>query len=196
MLAPPPTCAHNDQVLTIDSLLSFLKPGNARAILFWLLPVSMLLLLDTYTIIVVSELFGAYLTLAVSATVSLSGVFLSALSLNRHQRLLRRAVFLSGRPDRMYRTIAASFTAGLLFLGPGGATAVLGLLCLLPVFRVVPGYILSRAFRDQLSQVYEYLKMENAGHVSATAQAIVQENDAVPEIRGKSDDAPGSGESD
>lgn len=183
-------------MLTIDSLLRFLKPGTARTVLFWLLPVSALLLLDTYTVILASEQVGAYLTLAVSATLSLLGVVVSLMSLRRQQRLLRRAVFLSARPDRMYRNIAAAFVSGLFFLGPGAVSAVLGVVCLLPVFRYVPGFLLTRSVSDQLSQVYEYLKIENTDSASAFTKPVVQENEPVPGVDRPTENTPGSGEPD
>ncbi|MFP4508728.1 MAG: FxsA family protein [Spirochaetota bacterium] len=183
-------------MLTIDSLLRFLNPGSARTVLFWLLPVSALLLLDTYTVILASEQVGAYLTLAVSATISLVGVFVSLMSLRRHRRLLRRAVFLSAEPDRMYRNIAASFVAGLCFLGPGAVSAALGVVFLLPVFRCIPGYIVTRSVDEQLSQVYEYLKIENTERASAFAKPVIQENEPVPGVDRQSENSPGSGEPD
>ncbi len=195
-LAVDRTTAHNGRVLTIDTILRFLKPENSRAFLFWLLPVSMILLTDAYTIILASEQFGAYMVLAVSATVTLLGVLISILSIRRHQRRLRRAVFLSAHPNSMYRIIGASFVSGLLFLGPGAVSALLGALCMLPVFRLIPGYIVTKRFENYLGHVYEHLKMEHVPGVSAFSDAMIQQDKTEPQVDRQPEHAPGAGEQD
>ena len=146
-------------------------------LLLYLLLASVMLLADAYSLLVLADRYGLYLVLGSAGSVSLLGVVAAVLLLARRLRLLRQAVYLSESPWRHYRNALALFVGGLLFLPPGAVTTALGIMCLLPVIRHIPGWVLTALTRAELNPVYDFLKMEDA-HADGMALSDISNGDA------------------
>ena len=149
-------------VLSTHTMLRLLRFRFVAPFLLYSLFLSGLLLADAYSLLVLAADYGLYLVLGIAGSVSLIGVILTVLLLARRLRLLRRSVYLSASPWRHYRNALALFCGGLFFLSPGAPTSAIALICLLPIIRELPGWLLTVLTREPLEPVYDFLKLEDA----------------------------------
>ena len=141
-------------------LLSLVQIERVTRTLFFLLLVSLLMLLDGYVLVLVSRSLGIYLLLAVEATTGLVGVLLIRNSYGHVLEQLRREVHDGRYPAREFRLIGCLIVSALCLIVPGFATDAVGLLALLPPLRWLVGYAIERTGRAGLEELYEYVKLE------------------------------------
>lgn len=101
------------------------------------------------------------------AIIAASGIGLLALTMNSISRLnrqLRKNIRKGIYPEREFASVGGVIIAGLFFLFPGALTNAIGLLLLLPPFRVISGKMVTRSQQARLQETYEYLKIQEFSH--------------------------------
>ncbi len=176
-------------------MLKLLRFRFVAPFLLYSLILSALLLADAYSLLILAPDYGLYFVLGVAGTVSLTGVIITVALLAHRLRLLRRSVYLATSPWRHYRNALALFCGGMLFLSPGVATSTLALICLLPLLREIPGWILTALTRNELEPVYDFLKLEDAGDTfDPSAKRMQRSAESAEQITDAPDQASSSHE--
>jgi UPF0716 protein FxsA len=140
---------------------SLLRTEALAKLLLTGLLLSLILLLDGYVLILLSRRVGIYLLLATTASTGLVGV-VTVLSAHRSRvRELEKRVGEGIYPAREFRHLMSLVAAGACLLIPGLATDGIGVLLLIPPMRSLVGWSLEAAFREPLTELYEYLRIEH-----------------------------------
>jgi len=124
------------------------------------LGVGLLVLLDSYLLLVLARHFGTYLLLAGAAFTSLTAAFLTFRAYRFEVEKLGASIQVGRYPRREYIRMLGLLVGGGLLVIPGFATDLIGLLiCIRPVGSLV-GLLLERTFRARLQTLYEFLRLE------------------------------------
>jgi UPF0716 protein FxsA len=126
------------------------------ALLYSLVPLGEIVL-----ILLVGDLIGRYLTLAIAASTGLLGALIAARQLrgllDRARARIRAGVY----PGPEFVDIAGVLVASLLLVTPGFVTDAIGLAMFVPAARKAVGGLITRRLQRRLTEVYEYLRLSD-----------------------------------
>jgi len=146
-------------MFSIRSLLNFFRVEFLRGFLFLLLLYSLFLLGDAYTLMYLAQQYGVFLALATSATITFAGILLIAANVRAILGRVRRRVRDGVVPGRDYDRLAGILLSALLLVTPGFITHALAVVFFLPILRRLAGSLITRSFKTELAQAYDYLKI-------------------------------------
>ena len=142
--------------------LKFIDRSLFKLILV-LLSYSLVPLAEIFLFIYLGTLVGSYLILALAAVVGLVGALIAARQIQRALAKLKKKIRLGQYPGREFVDLAGILVGGILLITPGFITDLFGFLLFLPVFREALGRALVKRLHRSFKEVYEYLKLKDAG---------------------------------
>lgn len=146
-------------MVDMKSLLRFFDRDFAIKTYLVLLLFSLLMIVDGFVLVYLSEQYGVFLVLAVEAAFGLFGGIIVLDAINRQLGMLRKKIHDGVYPHFEYCSVAACMAAGLLIVIPGFASDAVGVIILIPGVRYLVGMGLTAPLRSRLREAYEYLKM-------------------------------------
>jgi len=112
-------------------------------------------LFDFYIIFKIAYMLGNYLSLAVLSAFSGFGLLILITQLNKNLDSIKNT-HLSGYEEKPFLYFLGSIPAVVFILIPGFLSTFLGLLFLIPPIKATIGNLLSRLFKIDWTEIYEY----------------------------------------
>lgn len=149
-------------MFSIEFLLKLLNRDKISKYIYSILLVSLLTIVDFFTLFVFSEMIGIYLYLAIIATISLLGVFILVNIIKEQIIILEKKHANAIFPKDEFNHITALFITSILVVFPGIISSLLGLIIILiPQLRLLIGRSLSKRLKLDWNAVYEYKEIFN-----------------------------------
>lgn len=146
-------------MLSIQFILNIFKGTKAVQIIFMLLGVSLILIIDLFLTIYLSNIFGEYLIMAIICSISFIGLFFSV-------RRIKKLIFSINEncgngvfPGNSFFEISGIFCASIMIFIPGLISTIAGFSLLLPFFSVIGGRYISNKISTDWHTIYEYMKI-------------------------------------
>ena len=124
-----------------------------------LLLLSLLMIGEIYLIQFISEFWGTYFTLAITALTGLVGLGFSFRDVLVLIKAVKAGSAAGSYPEKELILLSGSIIGGILLLIPGFLTDCLGFLGFFPVVRGLYGRLFTRNRRGNMNELYEYLKL-------------------------------------
>lgn len=144
-------------------MLRFFERSSLIRLFLQVMLVSLLFLVDGFLLIRAADRFGDYLALSLSAATGLISLLFLVNSATTILDELRWKVREGIYPTPEYSALAGVLLASALLLTPGFFTDAIGAVIYLPPFRNLIGWAITSRLKEQLTRVYEYLKLSEFG---------------------------------
>lgn len=139
-----------------DFLLKVIDKENTTRFISKLLFLSLLVVIDFFTLFIFGNLIGIFLYLAILGLIILIGVTSSIKEIKREIINLEKSNSIGIYPEKQFYRLTGLYLAVLLIVLPGLLTTLIGLLLIIPKFRFSIGRILSKSLKLDWNAVYEY----------------------------------------
>ena len=140
-----------------DFLLKLINKEKASKYIYTLLLISLTSIFEFIMLFYFSKMMGLYLYMAIIASLSLLGVFLTISMIKKQITILEKKHRNGVYPENEFYCITTLFFASIFIIFPGGITSFIGLgLISVPYFRILIGRTLSRSLQLDWNSVYEY----------------------------------------
>lgn len=140
-------------------LIKFVDRGFILKVLYLLLLFSALPIGEIALLLYLKDLLGTYLLLSAVAVTSLAGVGLAFVQIRAILADIRAQINDGSYPAAGFVALAGAFAGSVLLIAPGFVSDFLGLLLMLPSFRLMIGRAVTAGMKDRLKELYEYLKL-------------------------------------
>jgi len=124
---------------------------------------SLIPLAEIVLILHVGGIFGNYLVIALTAALSLLGILIAFGEIDALIKQVKRKLKNGDYPGKEFIGIAGVLAGALLMISPGFITDAIGLCLFIPVIRNCVGKLITSKMENQLKDIYEYLKLYDAG---------------------------------
>ncbi len=149
-------------MFSIEFLLKLLNRDKISKYIYTILFVSLITIVDFFTLFIFSEMIGIYLYLAIITTVTLLGVSILINFIKTQIVRLEKKHDVRIFPEEEFYHITALFITSIFIIFPGIISSILGLIIIIiPQLRVLIGRILSKRLKLDWYAVYEYKEIYN-----------------------------------
>jgi UPF0716 protein FxsA len=124
-----------------------------------LLAFALIPLAEIFLFVLLGNVIGNYLVLAIAAVVGMIGGFITLSQARRTEARLREAIRAGGWPGRELTDLAGYLAAGALLITPGFITDLAGILLLIPGLRIRVGRFLAAKLETRFKEFYDRMKM-------------------------------------
>jgi UPF0716 protein FxsA len=142
-------------------LFRFLDLDFLLRLIFILLLYSIVPIAEIILFMVLGELVGKWLIIAVAAVIGLLGMLFAIREVRVTLERLRARIRRHEYPGSEFVDLAGILAGAILLLTPGFITDFVGFLLLIPFFRRVLGRLVTRHMDRSLHEVYEYLQLSD-----------------------------------
>ena len=146
-------------MLSIQFIISTFKDIKAIQMLYFLLVVSILLVLDLFSTIYLTHIFGEYLILAIICTVSLLGLFITVRRIKNLISTISENCNKGIFPGNNFYIITGIYIAAFFIILPGFITDIFGFISLFSFFALHIGKYISLKTQTDWHTVYEFMKI-------------------------------------
>lgn len=146
-------------MLSIPFILNILKDSKAVQILYLLLAVSIIQVVDLFTTIFLTNIFGEYLIMGIICCLSLIGLLLAIIHIKSLTSIIAEKCNSGVFPENSFFAMTGIYCASLLIFIPGFLSSILGYSLLFPLFSEKCGKLISEKISTDWHTVYEYMKI-------------------------------------
>lgn len=125
------------------------------------LAIGLLILIDSYLLLLAARRSGTYLLLAASASMSLAGALLAYRSYRLQLEKVWDRIRSGAYPRLEYARLLALLVGGGFLILPGFGSDMVGLVIMLTPLRRLVGTLLEKILRSRLKTLYEFLRLEH-----------------------------------
>ncbi len=146
-------------MLSIQFIINIFKDTKAVQILFLLLLFSILLVLDLFLTIYISNIFGEYLVLAIICSISFIGSMFSVIKVKNIINEIKINCNNGNFPENYFFMITGIFAATIYIIIPGFISDIIGFVLLISFFSTKLGKFISNKTQTDWHTVYEFMKI-------------------------------------
>ncbi|OQY39518.1 MAG: hypothetical protein B6229_03595 [Spirochaetaceae bacterium 4572_7] len=143
-------------MFSTEFLLKLLKLDYIAKVIYTVLFISLLTVVDFFTLFIFSDLIGIYLYLGIITSITLFGVFIIIKLSKSTIKQLESKHNVGVYPEYEFYKLTALLFASLLIIFPGIITSIIGFILIIPHFRQFIGRSLTKKLKLDWHGVYEY----------------------------------------